>query len=266
MRDLFLHCHPLASTAEHRWSGTSTCESSESVWLSVSWLSGACFCEFEVVEAKKGEYTVAVFLINAPDYPLVFEKPGTYPIENNRQATAFSQGTVYFRHGAKSEPGTSDDLRKFMQHRMREMQDQLVRGMRKVAEAPRGARLEVVSGVPVGEPSAHGVPFRITNDPHAPGVIPVDRHKLCPHRQKDVIAKLKERLPNGGSPTSHGLRAVNKVHDVMGKEAFAWKPQFSSPQYSDAYIDWIVERIQEEPSFLHDACQRLQEMLMTCPH
>ena len=28
-----------------------------------------------------------------------------------KQKTAFSAGTVYFRHGAKSEPGTSEDLR-----------------------------------------------------------------------------------------------------------------------------------------------------------
>src|SRR5271165_4406135 len=36
------------------------------------------FCDFEVLEAEKGGHPVAIFLVNAPDYPLVFEKPGTF--------------------------------------------------------------------------------------------------------------------------------------------------------------------------------------------
>jgi molybdenum cofactor biosynthesis enzyme MoaA len=102
------------------------------------------FADFEVIEAKKDGHNVAIFLINPPDSPLVFEKPGTYSIGNNQQQRAFSQGTIYFRHGAKSECGTTDDLRKFISQRVREMQDQLVKGMRRVSEAPRGSQLHVV--------------------------------------------------------------------------------------------------------------------------
>ncbi len=83
------------------------------------------YCDFEVIEATKDGLGVAVFVINPPDAPLVFEKPGTYAVDNNRQQTAFGQGTVYFRHGAKSETGTTDDLRKFMDLRMREVEGQL---------------------------------------------------------------------------------------------------------------------------------------------
>jgi predicted HTH transcriptional regulator len=90
------------------------------------------FADFEVIKAEKDGHSVAIFLINPPDSPLVFEKPGTYPVGNNRQQTAFSKGTIYFRHGAKSESGTTDDLRKFISQRVREMQDQLLKGMRRV--------------------------------------------------------------------------------------------------------------------------------------
>src|SRR5437868_4834840 len=51
------------------------------------------FADFEVIEAKKDGHSVAIFLINPPDSPLVFEKPGTYPVGNNQQQRAFSQGT-----------------------------------------------------------------------------------------------------------------------------------------------------------------------------
>lgn len=99
------------------------------------------FTDFEVLEAEKDGHTVAIFLIEPPDFPLVFEKPGTYPIEGSKhQQTAFAQGTILFRHGAKTESGTTDDLRKFMQDRFKGIQDQLVKGMRRVSEAPRGSR------------------------------------------------------------------------------------------------------------------------------
>ena len=54
------------------------------------------FADFEVVEAEKDGHAGAIFLIEPPDYPLVFEKPGTYPIEGiKHQQTAFAQGTIF---------------------------------------------------------------------------------------------------------------------------------------------------------------------------
>src|SRR5574340_574293 len=50
--------------------------------------------------------------------PLVFTRVGTYEVAVGKQKTVFSVGTVYFRHGAKSEPGTSDDLRAFLEREL----------------------------------------------------------------------------------------------------------------------------------------------------
>jgi hypothetical protein len=203
---------------------------------------------------------VAVFLINAPDFPLVFEKPGTYAIENNsKQVTVFGQGTVFFGHGAKSETGTTDDLRKFMRQRVKEMQQQLMKGLRKVSEAPRGSELDVT---PVGsaDRSAAAVAVRLTTDASAQGVISVDKGKLCPHRQKEVMKLLKERLPEKFYFTTHDLQAINKVYNIASKEHFAWKPDHSSRQYSDAYVDWLIKQITEDDDFLQYARQRHYEL------
>lgn len=219
------------------------------------------FCDFEVVDAEKDGHAVAVFLINPPDYPLVFERPGTYAIENNtKQITVFGQGTVFFRHGAKSEHGTSDDLRRFMQQRIREMEDQLMKGMRRVSEAPRGSQLQVVSSLSIDHSQPNAVAVRMANDPNAPGVVGIDRGKLCPYRQKEVIAKLKERVPGGSIPTTHDMWAINKVYRIPTKEEFCWEPDFSSKQYSDAFIDWLAEKLQTDPEFLRHAREKLFEM------
>ncbi len=166
-----------------------------------------------MIEEKDG-HPVAIFLINPPDYPLVFEKVGTYPIDGSKyQQTVFGQGTIFFRHGAKTESGTSDDLRRFMLQRVREMEEQLVKGLRKVSESPRGSQLSVAPTNIIDHSGMSGLPIRITTDVNAQGAIAIDRGKVCPYRQKEVIAILKERLPNGPVPTSHDLLAINKVYN-----------------------------------------------------
>lgn len=217
------------------------------------------FADFEVIEATKSGMTVAIFLINPPDYPLVFEKVGTYAVEG-KQHTAFSQGTIYFRHGAKTELGTYDDIRKFMQTRMREMERQFVKGLRKVSEAPRGSQIEVVPLTSASGSDLSAVPFRLTTDAGAQDAVAIDRHLICPYRQKEVLQKLKERFPDGSAPLRRDIQIINKVYDVGSKGKFCWKPQYSSPQYSDQYIDWIVEKMQEDAEFLTKAHQSFRDM------
>jgi len=161
------------------------------------------------------------------------------------QYDVIGQGTVYFRHGAKSETGTSEDLRKFMEQRMREMQDQLMKGLRKVAVSPRGSHLEVVTAkgiIATGTPTGGGnaVPVRITNDPHAQNAVLLDKSELFPYRQKDVLAKLKDRLTAQQMPNLYDLRAINRVYNIADDDRLSWKPQFFARQYSDAFVDWIV--------------------------
>jgi hypothetical protein len=220
------------------------------------------FADFEVIEAEKDGHSVAIFLINPPDSPLVFEKPGTYPVANNRQQTAFSQGTVYFRHGAKSERGTTDDLRKFIAKRVREMQDQLVKGMRRISEAPRGSQLHVV---PQGTARAGldgAVAVRMTLNPDAQGVIAVDRHEIFPYRQKDVVERLKKALPAGMVPNTYDLQAINKVYKIAQDKNLSWKPDFSSRQYSEAFVEWIVDKISNEKEFLKATRRRFRKVIL----
>jgi len=73
--------------------------------------TGPVDLEFEIRELKKHGRELIAFVIQGSSIPLVFEKPGTYDAGSGKQRTAFSVGTVYFRHGSKSEPGSSNDIR-----------------------------------------------------------------------------------------------------------------------------------------------------------
>jgi hypothetical protein len=75
---------------------------------------GEQYDDFSVAEVSKDGVRLAAILIGArTGTPLIFEKSGNYQPESQPQRQAFGRGTVYFRHGAKSEPGLAKDLASF---------------------------------------------------------------------------------------------------------------------------------------------------------
>lgn len=74
---------------------------------------GEQFSEFDIYEAERRGIRIAVMEIRPVHIPLIFVRPGTYDVGQGKQKTAFGRGTAYFRHGAKSEPGTSQYDRGF---------------------------------------------------------------------------------------------------------------------------------------------------------
>src|SRR5579864_7319459 len=61
------------------------------------------FAAFEITQGTRRGKRVAVINVGPSDIPIVFTAHGAYAIYGG-QKTAFVKGSVYFRHGAKSEP------------------------------------------------------------------------------------------------------------------------------------------------------------------
>jgi predicted HTH transcriptional regulator len=72
--------------------------------------TGYQFSEFAICSCEKTGHDLIAIIIQNISVPIIFNKPGTYDIGDGKQKTAFGTGTVYFRHGAKSEPGNTNDL------------------------------------------------------------------------------------------------------------------------------------------------------------
>jgi hypothetical protein len=96
------------------------------------------FGDFEIIHTKKDGYGIEVIQIGGVPTPIVFTKPGAYIVEftNNQQKTAFSQGTIYYRHGAKSEPANSNDIRKSLQKEIERTRKAWLNGIRKISYSP----------------------------------------------------------------------------------------------------------------------------------
>jgi hypothetical protein len=216
------------------------------------------FADFSLSTGFRGKVPIAVIEVSSVSIPIVFTAPGSYDIGGRKQKTAFSRGTVYFRHGAKSEPGTSADLRTALSRELDRVRSSWLDGITKVVTAPVGATISVLPGEVVlsGAEGATGV--RLVNDESAPTFKAYRTDLLYPHRQKEIVSRVNSLLA-GPTITGHDVHCVRKVHGVEDKPNFFYKPQYSSPQYSEAFAEWMVEQHRSDAGFFskaREACKK----------
>jgi hypothetical protein len=53
---------------------------------------------------------------------------------------------------------------------------------------------------------------------------------------------------------------VNRVYNIADEDRLSWKPRFSARQYSDAFVDRIVEKVAGTTLFSKETCRRLHGM------
>jgi len=216
------------------------------------------FSELEIIELSRSGKRYPAFLILGVEIPIVFTKPGTYPIDGGKQRAAFGQGTLYFRHGAKSEPGSRDDLRHWRDREIVRTRKDWLSGITKVVRAPRGHLISV-------EPPSAATRTQavvISNNPNDPRVYLGNAQEVFPFRQKELIEAVNAKLVGRGSINSRDATAINRKLDVLkAYPAFALKAHHRSiTQYSQAYADWIVEQINSNSTFLIDARAHLRRL------
>jgi len=218
------------------------------------------FAEFEIHKAEKNGVVVAAFVVSRSlGAPVAFTKPGTYPIEGGRQKTAFSVGSVYFRHGAKSEPGTTADFRDFMEQEIAARREEWLGNIRKVIEAPPGATIAVVAAETPTTLEPDGVPVRLVDDPTASVLGRLHPDISHPYRLIDVMRMVNERLVGQTKVNAFDVQCVRQAHRVDENATFFYRMKFISPRYSDAFADWLVARFSKDAEFFAKArliCQK----------
>ncbi len=131
-------------------------------------VDGVRFKVFQIDERWFG----AIYIPHTTGVIHVFSKHGDYPTADPKKpGHAFSKGTIYVRHGAKSEIITPHDLDRMLKERDRAQRRFLFTGIRKISTAPLGSQVIIQ---PKGQlrltqsPNAPGI--RLTKDPSAPAV------------------------------------------------------------------------------------------------
>jgi hypothetical protein len=90
------------------------------------------------------------------------------------------------------------------------------------------------------------------NDEGAPAFKAFRTDLLYPYRQTELVARINALLA-GPKITGHDVYCVRKAHGVDAQPNFFYKPQFSSPQYSEAYAEWMTEQHQDDADFFRKA-------------
>jgi hypothetical protein len=212
------------------------------------------FESFEVRDIKRaGRSATAIVVEGVANTPLVFTRTGRYRNADGDEHVAFARGGLYFRHGAKSEPATGADVRDFIKRQLDATRSQWLANIRQVMHAPDGAEVAVIE---TAERDDEGRPtlIRLTTDPHAPLYGQVDPDRSHPYRQKEVIREANERLVDV-SVNAFDVLSVRRVHAISEetRPEFVHVPKFGSPQYSDAFVDWLVSEYERDPGFFSRA-------------
>lgn len=215
--------------------------------------TGYQLLDLEIHESSKSNNDIVAFRIFPVKIPMVFIKPGTYEVQSGKQQTAFARGTVYFRHGSKSEPANMDDFRLVIERNLEEVRKEWKKGVRKVVEAPRGYKIQVLPPEIIASDSFEATPIRLVDDPSAQAYYKILPDKTHPFRQKDLITEVNKSVPPDFKINQFDMRVVRALYEIDNNEIFSYHPRFSSPQYSQALVDWLIEHFNENNQFFRDA-------------
>lgn len=213
------------------------------------------FSNFKFLKTAREGRPLFAIAVDGVACPIVFCKPGTYDVGGGKQKTAFSAGTVYFRHGAKSEPANGDDLRLFIDDQIEKMRKAWFEGIIKVVEAPPGSQIDVT---PPKTGDASAAPVRFVNDQSAPAFRLVSVDETHPFRQKEIVVEVNRLLAGAKIVGPYDIQCVRQAYDIAANPTFAYTMKHSSARYSQAFVDWILEKHSENPALFEDAKRRLQ--------
>jgi Putative DNA-binding domain/EC042_2821-lke REase len=217
--------------------------------------TGVQFGSFSLHDRKSRGRQVLVLEIGASPCPMPFINVGTYAIADNKQKTAFSVGQVYFRHGAKSEPGVIDDFRAFVEREVSRQREEWLGNIRKVVEAPTGSVVSVQAPT-LDQGAAAAIPARLVNAPDATPVLWRSPDETHPYRQKEALAEINRRIQGKGHINQFDIQLVRRHFRMDGDPNLVYKPRYGSVQYSPAYVDWVVEEFEKDPEFFHRLRER----------
>jgi hypothetical protein len=205
---------------------------------------------------RDGETWTAIVVDDVEGVPLVFTQEGRYIDRGGEERVAFTRGSLLFRHGTKSESATGEDIRRFITRQLDATRRQWLSNIRAVMHAPGGAEIAVIE---TAERDEEGRPtlIRLTTDPTAPLYGQIDPDLSHPYRQKEVVREVNARL-DGRVVNAFDVLSVRRIHEISEETRpdFVHVPKFGSPQYSDAFVDWLVEQDAKDPQFFAEAKAR----------
>lgn len=256
------------------------------------------FSAFSIGQLDRLDGRCDVITVRQSPTILVFSKEGAYSVGRGRQELAFRTGTVYVRHGAKSEPATSADLRTMVQRRVDARLRSVLANVKKAVAAGPEAEFAIVEKplqrvLPLGPDAAEksvgsltvadlggaGVEVRrtaplvsalapdgdykvvkITDDPRAEPALVLNPDATHPYRQKELTAFMNESLEGRKTITGYDIQSVRVVVGVDSRPEWAYKSRYGTRQYSVKFAEWLVDEFNKNPGFFDDVRRKRADL------
>lgn len=192
--------------------------------------------EFEIVDAVKDGKPLVAVIVGEAQTPIVID------------------GRMWVRHGARTDPATTRDVAGIIDRRVKLVRRSWLTAVRTVVQPRReAAAAPPTLSTEVRETdSPTATPIRVVDDPHVAAYRLVDYDKTHPYRQKELLVRFRELVPD--RPVNQfDLLAVRHVHHIDAHPEFAHKSMFGTRQYSQKFLDWLVGQARTDPLFFSAA-------------
>jgi hypothetical protein len=204
------------------------------------WVDGDGLAAVDVVEGERSGASVAVVTVPAA---------GASPLVVG--------GAVPVRHGARTEPARAVDLQRIVSREVRRVRREWLADVNRITHAPPGSQVVVQAAAEPAPVTIVGEEFRVVDDPKAPAVGRTDFDRTHPFREVEVVRLVNEALGTG-TVGHYDVQCVRRVYDVDHQQRYFHRPKFGSPQYSQAFVDWLITSQRNDTDFFTDAKSRDQ--------
>lgn len=104
------------------------------------------------------------------------------------------------------------------------------------------------------------VRMRITDDPNAPIAKLIEPDEICPHRATETVKIINNRIGEQNKINLHDLTVIRTLYDIDYKQEFYYHPISGSSQYSDAFIDWVVNSFNQNNNFFSENREKFRHV------
>jgi hypothetical protein len=220
--------------------------------------------DVRVLASSQVDGMAAVIVVGSAIFPLGFSQPDVHGAAADSAAPPRAAPGFYFRHGQRTEPATTADMRSFVERLLRRMRRRWLRGIRRVLARPvtfdEKAAPKRTATERIRLERAVLQPVRIVADPNAPALQPQDVDQLYPWRQKDLLRELNDRLGRRAL-NSYDIQAVRRHHRLDERPEFVFNLPGAGRRYSPAVAEWMMEQYGRNPQFFQQARAADQEVL-----
>lgn len=208
--------------------------------------TGTQYDSIELISIKRNDGYIDALYISKSKYPLLFEKDGEYII-NNKTKYVFRSGTIYVRHGSKSERANSYDIRNLLNDRIDEHMHNFYDKIKIFIDTP-AEELDSISVIK--QPNK----IQFTDDPNAPEFKAEKSDKTHCRKLSYVVDKINEYVNKKHVINRHDIHCIKISYNINDKSKYCYVSQhYSCPVYNDAFIEWLKNEYDKDNMFFNNA-------------